>query len=123
MSGGGAALARKPKAKPAAPASEDPRFLRIVRSYASEPGVTYGKLFSSFGLRVRGKIFAMVVRGRLVVKLPSDRVDALVASGAARRFEPGPGRRMKEWADMSGEAPAWAGLVREAFRYVGGARR
>lgn len=39
---------RKAKAKPAEPAGEDPRFVRIVRSYASEPGVTYGKLFSSF---------------------------------------------------------------------------
>jgi TfoX/Sxy family transcriptional regulator of competence genes len=112
-------MVKKPRAKPAPPPGEDPRFLPIVRSYASEPGVTYGKLFSSFGLRVRGKIFAMVVRGRLVVKLPRERVDALVASGVARRFEPGAGRLMKEWADMSGEKPSWASMVREAFRYVG----
>ena len=50
-------------------------------------------------------------------------MDALVASGAARHFDPGHGRLMKEWADLSGEKPGWASLVREAFRHVGGARR
>jgi len=97
----------------------DPRLVEIAKAYASEPGVSMGKLFASVGLRVRGKIFAMVVRDRLVVKLPKARVDELVARGMAERFDPGHGRLMKEWAVFGGKKPTWASLAREAFEYVG----
>jgi hypothetical protein len=106
--------------KPSAQTAEiDPRLARIARDYAGDRRVTLGKLFASHGLKVDGKIFAMVVRGNLVVKLPRARVDALVASGAARQFDPGHGRLMKEWAELAGARPPWAGLVREAFEFVG----
>jgi hypothetical protein len=106
--------------KPAAPAV-DPRLAAVARRYAGDPRVTLGKLFASFGLKVDGKIFAMVVRGKLVVKLPRARVDALVAAGTATRFDPGHGRAMKEWAELSGTRPSWAGLAGEAYQFVGGA--
>ena len=54
-------------------------------------------MFTATGLKIGGKFFAMVARGELVVKLPAARVDELEASGTGRRFEPGKGRRMKEW--------------------------
>jgi|SRR4051812_37120996 TfoX/Sxy family transcriptional regulator of competence genes len=107
------------KAKPAA-ADIDPRLARIARDYAGDGRVTFGKLFASHGLKVDGKIFAMVVRGKLVVKLPRERVGALVASGAARQFDPGHGRLMQEWAELERASPPWADLVREAFAFVGG---
>jgi hypothetical protein len=72
------------------------------------------------GLRVDNKIFAMVNRGCLVVKLPKDRVDELVSLGVATRFEPGPGRIMKEWAVFAGTKPSWASLALEAYKYVSG---
>src|SRR5205814_2227182 len=55
-----------------------------------DPEVTEGTGFGTRpGLRVGTKIFAMLGRGgELIVKLPSDRVDQLVASGLAARFEP-----------------------------------
>jgi TfoX/Sxy family transcriptional regulator of competence genes len=109
----------KPKA---APSGVDPRLARIAREYAADRRVSLGKLFASHGLRVDGKIFAMVVRGKLVVKLPRSRVDELVASGIARRFDPGHGRLMKEWAELEGARPPWSGLVDEAHQFVGGLR-
>ena len=74
------------------------------------------------GLRTGGKIFAMLVQGRLVVKLPRERVDDLVAGGSAERFDPGRGRPMKEWASLDPAAPEWEGLAAEARRFVGGGR-
>ena len=72
------------------------------------------------GLRVSGKIFAMLVRGELVVKLPMDRVDELVEAGVARRFDAGKGRPMKEWASVPANASRrWKGLVEEAKVFVG----
>jgi hypothetical protein len=94
---------KKPKGTAAADAEEaDPRLVEIAKAYASDPTVSMGKLFASVGLRVHGKIFAMVVRDRLVV-----------------RFDPGHGRLMKEWAVFGGKKPTWASLAREAFEYVG----
>src|SRR6266496_1734466 len=55
------------------------------------------KSFGSTGMRIKNKIFVMLVRGRLVLKLPAQRVDALIASGEGERFDPGHGRLMKEW--------------------------
>ncbi len=98
----------------------DPRLVEIAKNYRSDPRVTLGKLFASVGLRVDNKIFAMVSRGRLVVKLPKARVDEFVAQGVAERFDPGHGRIMKEWAVFAGTKPSWASLAREAYRYVGG---
>ena len=63
----------------------------------------------------------MLVRERLVVKLPRERVDALVESGSAERFDPGHGRLMNEWASIDPEAPEdWKALAAEARAFVGG---
>jgi hypothetical protein len=51
---------------------------------------------------VNGKIFAMLTRAAAsVVKIPRARVDELVKEGVGGRFEPGPGRIMKEWPAVS----------------------
>ena len=77
---------------------------------------------ASLGLRVGGKIFAMLVRGDLVVKLPRARVDALVAAGQGQAFDPRrDGRLMKEWLVFRGDDPSWLDLAREAHAFVGGA--
>jgi TfoX/Sxy family transcriptional regulator of competence genes len=93
----------------------------IAKEQLAKRGVTAGTGFgTSAGLRVSGKIFAMLVRGELVVKLPKDRVDALVETGAARRFDAGKGRPMKEWASVPASASRrWKGLVEEARVFVG----
>ena len=68
-----------------------------ARLLAEDPALQRGRMMTATGLKTGGKFFAMVVRGELVVKLPAARVDELEASGTGRRFEPGKGRRMKEW--------------------------
>jgi TfoX/Sxy family transcriptional regulator of competence genes len=93
----------------------------IAKDQLAKRGVTRGTGFgTNEGLRVSGKIFAMLARGELVVKLPKDRVDELVDAGAARPFDAGKGRPMREWASVAASAShRWKALVQEARTFVG----
>ncbi|GAC1661416.1 MAG: hypothetical protein PVS3B1_37020 [Ktedonobacteraceae bacterium] len=100
------------------------RFARIVRELPGYPGVTppaSRKRFGSSELKVQNKIFAMLVRGKLVFKLPQARVDMLIAAGAGERFDPRhDGRLMKEWIVMERVAEEeWLPLARAAMEFVG----
>jgi len=99
------------------------RFAALVQAFAGDPDVTHDeRLFSSRPLKVRGKVFAMLVQGNLVVKLPRDAVEALVARREGTRFDPGHGRVMKEWVVLPpalGER--WLELARQARAFVSGA--
>jgi hypothetical protein len=60
------------------------RYEGLVVAFNDTEGVTPPTRTSGFGrggLRYRGKIFAMFVRGQLVVKLPEKRVTELVETG------------------------------------------
>ena len=103
------------------------RFATIVEELLSNPDVTppsEGKGFGSSGLKIQNKIFAMLVRGKLVVKLPKSRVDALIASGEGERFEPRQdGRLMKEWVSVEPTyEKEWLPLAREAMEFVASKR-
>ncbi|HEX8255404.1 MAG TPA: LytTR family transcriptional regulator DNA-binding domain-containing protein [Thermoanaerobaculia bacterium] len=102
-------------------AGVDPRFEPLVEAFADDPSVTRGKMMASYGLKVRGKIFAMLVRDDLVLKLPKPRVDALVAAGHGKPFQPRPGRAMKEWLVVDLPAAKWVELAREAYAFVSSA--
>jgi hypothetical protein len=86
-----------------------------------DPDVSTGTGFGSApGLRVRGRIFVMLIDDRLIVKLPRARVDELVSSGDGERFEPGHGRVMKEWVAVSPESAVdWIELATDAVAFVG----
>ena len=75
-------------------------------------------MMSSYGLKVNGKIFAMFGRSKFVAKLPKPRVDQLVEQGAGERFDPGHGRRMKEWIAIAGGKAKWVELAKEAYQFV-----
>ena len=74
--------------------------------------------FGSDALKVNGKMFALLVKGRLVVKLASDRVAELVRSGHAEYFDPGHGRLMKQWAAILCDDHPWIDLAKEAHVFV-----
>ncbi|MFC0555424.1 hypothetical protein ACFFHJ_31460 [Planotetraspora thailandica] len=106
--------------------SPEERFEAVVDELVERPGVTPptpGTGFGSNGLKVDDKIFAMLVRGRLVVKLPRQRVDALADGGEGERFDPGSGRLMKEWLILAPDSEQnWLDLALEALQYVGSTR-
>jgi hypothetical protein len=66
-------------------------------------------------MRVNHRIFAMLDKGNLVVRLPRGRVDTLIASGDAAHFVPDHGRAMKDWIAVGeGSQEDWMSLVHEA---------
>ncbi len=93
---------------------------KLAEPYLAKPGVTWGRMFSTTGLSVRGKIFAVVNHsGNLMVKVPEARADALESARTATRMVMR-GREMREWVEMTpeqGEA-AWQELLAEAYAYV-----
>ena len=100
--------------------SEEARFLLVIAAFARDRSVTHGgKGFGSTGLKVHGKLFAFVSsKGQFVVKIPKARVEELVAAGEAEPFDPGHGRKMKEWAAIQAATVDWIQLAREAHRFV-----
>src|SRR2546427_519674 len=110
------------------PSPPEVRYAELVEAFQEAAGVTLGsgakKGFGASALQVNGKIFALLSDGRLVVKLPRQRVDALVAAGAGERFDPRrDGRLMKEWLVLeSTSADEWRSLAREARTFVAAQR-
>lgn len=110
----------------AAPATAEDRYAAVVEELLGDPGVSRSEKrgFGSSGLWVTGRVFVMLVKDELVVKLPRRRADELVADGQGARFEPGPGRVMKEWLAVPPTSAAdWLGLAREAREFVASSSR
>ena len=103
------------------------RFEDLVDELVGTDGVTPPRGGSGFGrsaLRFRGKIFAMHVRGALVLKLPADRVEALVRAGEGVYFDANKGTPMREWLSLDPRsALPWLPLATEALDYARLARR
>jgi hypothetical protein len=98
------------------------RFSDLVDELIGIPDVTPPRGGGGFGrsaVRFRNKIFVMFVRGRLVLKLPEARVDALVESGAGVRFDARKGTPMREWLSLDPESGvAWLPLAHEALDFA-----
>ena len=94
-------------------------FAAVAAEFLGEPDVDEGTGFGAMpGLRTSGRIFAMLVGGELVVKLPAARCAALLDPGDAKPFEIG-SRRMREWASIGKvDERAWLALAREAREFV-----
>jgi hypothetical protein len=104
------------------------RYEDLVQRMKPVSGVTHasgGRGFGSSGqLKVKGRIFAMLVRDALVLKLPRDRVAALVAEGHGIFFDAGKGKPMREWFVLSPTSSRrWLPLAEEALQFVKEANR
>src|SRR5438105_10449141 len=108
--------------------SPEERYAALAAGFAADTrlddsGTPTGKRRRGFGstaLTAGGRIFALFSSDRqLVVKLPHQRVDALVATGAGKRFDAGKRRPMKEWLALEpGSERLWESLAREALDFV-----
>ena len=103
------------------------RFEDLVDQLVGTEGVTPPQGGSGFGrsaLRFQGKIFAMHVRGALVVKLPAERVEALVRAGEGVHFDANKGTPMREWLSLDpGSGQPWLPLATEALDFARSPRR
>ncbi len=98
------------------------RFAALVETFAGTPGVTLpedgGRRFGASALKVDGSIFAMLVQGELVLKLPRERVAAMIESGAGGPFSSGKGTPMREWVTVIAPPDGDQALAREALEFV-----
>jgi hypothetical protein len=100
----------------------DERYQDLVDELVGAAGVTPPRGGGGFGrsaLRFQGRIFAMLVRGRLVVKLSAGRVDALVEAGDGVHFDANKGTPMREWLSLDpASGQDWLALAREALDFA-----
>ena len=96
-------------------------FASIVQKMLKEQGIAQAKMFGVPGIKTGRKMFAMSVKGKLIVKLPKGRVDALVASKQGKHFYHlfDKSRLMKEWVAIGQKNKRnWLKLAQEAKDFV-----
>ncbi|MGW4064272.1 hypothetical protein ACWEGE_38690 [Amycolatopsis sp. NPDC004747] len=96
-------------------------FHEVSAGALARPDVATGTMMGFPCLRVSGAFFASCDHrtGDLIVKLPRDRVEQLIADGVGKPFAPA-GRVFREWVLIAGrDEHLWVALVEEALEFVG----
>jgi hypothetical protein len=111
------------RASASSPRTPEDRFDQLVEAFLEIEGVTppapEKSGFGTGALKIHGKIFAMLVRGHLVVKLPARRVSGAIAAGEGVAFDANKGKPMREWLSVPPGSPLeWDALAREALEFV-----
>lgn len=101
-------------------------YAALIRRFVGQPGVSLpadkrGK-FGSNALKVDGKIFAMLVKGALAVKLSPAEVAAATTAGQGEPLSMGRGRVMKEWLVVKEPTRRWYAVAERARAFVAGKR-
>ena len=89
-------------------------------SHLALPGVDWGRMFGSTGLRVRGKVFAVAAKaGGLLIKVPEAHADSLAESGVADRMVMCCVPR-RDWVLVPDDADdaTWSEQLDAAYTYV-----
>ena len=98
-------------------------FDAIASAFIRDPKVSQVRMFGSPELKIGGKVFAFLMKGKLVLKLPKEKVNELVAAKEGKHFghmfAPGNWRPMKEWVEVtSDDQSVWLKLAQEAKEFV-----
>lgn len=94
-------------------------FRAVVARHADALDPEPSRGFGSHALKVNGKIFASLSKGRLLLKLPEQVVARLIASGQGERFTTGADRPKREWIAIgAADAATWISLSQQARTYV-----
>ncbi len=94
-------------------------FEDLREGFVDIPGVSDGRMFQSDGLTYGGKVFAALSKGQLLVKLPADRVAALIDDGVGLPFDANKGRPMREWMLVPmAEHSQWPPIAAEALSFA-----
>lgn len=102
--------------------AQDERLAPVAKAYRTDRERGGTRKFGSNALKRDGKIFAMLSKGHLVVKLAKSRVDELVEKRLGESFDPGHGRLMKQWVMITSDKCSWIDLAKEAYDFVQSAR-
>jgi hypothetical protein len=97
-------------------------FWDLAEEHYADPAVTRSTMMGHPCLRVDGAFFASLrpTTGELIVKLPRDRVAAMVADGRGAPFAPN-GRVFREWVAVRAvDEDRWRELLVEAKAFVAG---
>ncbi len=100
--------------------SKEQLFWALAEPMLADPSVSRSTMMAFQCLRLDGRFFASIDRDSkdLVIKLPSGRVDALVASGQGMVFAPNH-RVFREWVAVPTlDREAWAALLGEAKAFA-----
>ena len=83
----------------------DQIFDALVKVFDSDPNISQAKMFGSPGLKIKGKVFAFLMKSKLILKLPKEKVDELIAAKKGRHFghmfAPNNWKPMKEWVEVT----------------------
>ena len=98
--------------------AKDP-FQALHAALRRDSRVTEMEMFGARGFKVSGKVFAIFWKGDLVLKLPEERAQALLASKVGKSWDPGHGRQMREWIAFAPRTSnRWLKLAEEARDFV-----
>jgi hypothetical protein len=95
-------------------------FWELAAAHLGTDGVEEGTMMGSRCLRVGGEFTGMIhsKTGELILKLPRERVDELVASGKTEAFAPN-GKVFKEWTLVPrSDRRTWKKLIDEAVDFA-----
>jgi TfoX/Sxy family transcriptional regulator of competence genes len=92
---------------------------KLKKHFATIKDVTVLSGTGAQGMKFKGKMFAMFTKGQILLKLPSARVDELIASGEGLPYDAGTGKTMKNWVLIpETRKDSWVKYCEEAKNFL-----
>lgn len=95
-------------------------YASVKAHFEKVAGVTVNAGRGAQGLKVGAKMFAMFSKGDLLLKMPPERVAALIAAKRGLPYDPGTGKVMKNYVVIpAAKKRSWIKLCEEAAAAAG----